>query len=383
MMKLILPLVVFVCLCVNSTAQDFRLTPGSYETNTGEKVSGFFLSKGTNKNSNAYIFLKEKESEKIILKPEDVKSISLDNGEYLISVKDSLKQANFFATRLSYGTLNLYEFFDGDQTSFYLDNTNYSAIIKGTNIQTKKASNAYKGTLNYFIKGCKQAENKIDRMYFRAYEVMQLVTLFNKCKDDNYVEHKSKKNWFLELNAGTVVNRHYFKAQSFYINERQEPRIGLAVGLKYSLFVHPKIAIYTGLNYRNYRSAIENYQSKTSSLVFNADFSIKTLSLPIGFSYFILNKENLKLAINLDYQFGRLIEEGFTETSNIFTDPVKKKNELENICTVFSSGLNFSFKKYVVNLNYHSGSFIVGNQQALNTSGVEILMGYRLIDTRK
>ncbi|MCE2734722.1 MAG: PorT family protein [Flammeovirgaceae bacterium] len=382
-MKLILPLVVFVCLCFNSAAQDFRLTAGQYETKAGNKVLGLFISKGIDKNSNSYIFKENEKGSDKNLTPDDVKSITLNNGEYLISIHDSLKQTNFFATRILSGSLNLYEFYDGDQAAYYLEKGTTSSIIRGKNSKTGKASNTYKGTLNYFIKGCDQAENKIERMTFRASDIMQVVASYNKCVDINYKVTKNKKNVLLELNVGTTINRHYFKAQSFYLNEKQDFKAGLAFGIKYSLFINPKVSAYTGLNYRNYKSSIKNFQSPFSAVLYNADFTVTSVNLPLGVNYYLINDGVYKLAIGADYQFGRLLDEGFTETSSINSTPVDKKTKLENISSVFSTGVNFSYRNYVANLNYYRGSYIVGNQQSLTTSGLEFLIGYRIIDTRK
>jgi hypothetical protein len=382
-MKPVITLLLISIFYLNVTAQDFRITSGQYETNSGDKVFGLFLSKGINKNSTSYIFKMDENSTEKNLTPDEVKSITLNNGEYVISIKDSVKQTNFFATRVLSGSLNLYEFYDGDQTAFYLQNFSNTSIIKGKNFKTGKGSQTYKGTLNYFVKGCKQAENKIDRITFRPSDIMQIVNLYNKCSDADYKPNKRKKNIFLEINAGTVINRHYFKAQSFYLKEKQDPETGLAFGVKYSLFVHPKISAYTGLNYRNYKSSINDFQSQTSTITYDANFSLTAINLPLGISYNLINNNTYNLSVNFDYQIGRLLDEGFTETNSVNNTPIKKKTDFENVSTVFSTGLSLSYKKYVASLNYYKGSYIVNNQQSLTTTGIEFLVGYRILDTRK
>jgi len=382
-MKLILPLVVFVCLCVNSTAQDFRLTPGSYETNTGEKVSGFFLSKGIVKNSEKYLFRKEKESEDFFLLPTAIKKIDLENGYEIVSVKDTVVNKSFFATKILSGNISLYEFFDGEQTAFYLKNNKNQSIIRERNSINNQKSTAYKGILQFYIKGCEKAENKISRISFNNPDIVSLISQFNQCVDPSYKESKRVINNTLDVKAGINLNELVFKAQSEFVDVNQSSDLGFAFDIKYAVFIRTDFAFYSGIYLREYNSKLEDYQSQTSSLVYNIDYSILNLNVPLGFEYYFLKRENYTISINTDLQLGRLLDDSFKKTTSIVNSKETGRNGLGTLSTIFTVGANILYKRIAFSTSYQSGSFKVGNQQALNSSGFEFLIGYRVLDSRK
>ncbi|MEP2237519.1 MAG: tRNA modification GTPase [Maribacter sp.] len=395
-MKSTLSLFLLLFISLNTFAQ-ITFEPGYIVDNTGEKKYCLIKNNGWKNNPTTFEFKKDLNAEIQEGSIYNIAEFSIENGKKFIRKEVEIDRSKNILKRLSKTkeaefkseTLFLEQLTEGDANLYYYEDSNLIRFFYNLNSNTTKQlvykkylnennligeNTEYKKQLWDNLKCENLSLDKIKATDYKKTELLSFFTLYNQCKDPNYVDsrisNKKKSDAFnvgirAGLNSASMDFNSPQPSTNFELENNSSVRFGVEIEAilpfnknKWSLFIQPMYQSFEGEEQLEFQKVLVDYKSIETSLGLR--------------HYFFLNSDS-RIFINSAFQIDTALDSKIDfESSSDFE--IKPR-------TSFNFGIGFAHKNASIKLNYNPRRELLSNYAAISSSYkvLSVVLGYNFL----
>jgi len=299
-------------------------------------------------------------------------------------------QETLFLKVMIEGDASLYKYNDTSLRRFFfnVDNQSIEQLVYKSYMtldNNRRVNEYYKQQLLLSLK-CKDISLKnIKNLDYRKQDLIKVFTLYNQCKNNDYVIYQNKKkydffNLFIRagVKSSSLSTHNNLSSSRDMVFDNQlsfHPGIGVEYILPYN---KNKWGVVVEASYQSYKTnkTIDVENVSGGKLVSKVDY--QSIEFPIGIRYYFFLNDQSKLFINasyiLDYSFNSILVFERADGSTLDELSIKSKSNL-----AFSAG--YAYKKFSLELKVQNPRNILDNYKSWSSkyNTASIYLSYNIL----